>query len=99
MTIEPSRIPSLVEDLERELRQVDSLSEDAKAALHEAIGEIQSALKEESTSGEAPLKIQETAESGWADRLRRSVEDFEASHPTLAAATERLLNALGQIGI
>lgn len=99
MPIEPSRIPSLVEDLERELQQVDSLSDTTKAALQDAIQEIQAALTRESPDAEVPIQIQETAETGWVDRLRNSVQDFEASHPTLAAAAERLLNALGQIGI
>lgn len=99
MTLEPTRIPSLVEDLEREIQQVDRLSDSTKEALRDAIQEIQSALAKESEGADAPTRIQESAEAGWADRLRSSVQDFESSHPTLAAAVERLLNALGQIGI
>lgn len=36
---------------------------------------------------------------GLVDRLREAVEDFEGSHPTLAEAAGRVIDALAQLGI
>ena len=33
------------------------------------------------------------------DRLQSAAEDFEASHPSLSMAVDRIIHALGQLGI
>lgn len=90
----PNRIEKLraaIHELERELQSVESLDERTRQTLEDAVGEIQSALHEEDTS--------QLEEPGIRSRLDEALQDFEASHPTLAGLLSRIVDMLGQIGI
>lgn len=97
MSEHANRIAELVQDLEQELHQVDSLSEDSQKALREAIDEIQTALKAQPSEGSEPPEG--TQASDPSKSLNDVINEFEASHPALANAVSRLINALGQMGI
>lgn len=91
MSDQAKRIAELVHELEDELHQVDSLSEESQQALREAIGEIQTALKTQSPEADSAADATKS--------LGDVIHEFEASHPALANAVSRLINALGQMGI
>ncbi len=85
------RLRATVEELEAELRDLDSIDDETRTVLNEAIDEIQSALKQRDATQLESLSL--------GDRLQRTVESFEESHPTLAGIVMRVADLLGQIGI
>jgi chromosome segregation ATPase len=85
------RLRTTVEELEGELRNLDSIDDETRSVLYEAIDEIQSAL--------ARRDAAKLESNSLGERLHRSVESFEESHPTLAGIVMRVADLLGQIGI
>lgn len=78
------------------------------AALHTALGDGESVgpearelLRAVMDDIQRVLDIEEGEEQpeGLVDRLRDAVEDFEESHPTLAEAAGRVIDALARMGI
>lgn len=78
------------------------------AALHvalsdaEAVGpEARELLRAVMDDIQRLLEVEERDEEpeGLMDRLREAAEDFEQSHPTLAEATGRVIDALARMGI
>jgi len=78
------------------------------AALHAALGdgepvgpEARELLQAAMDDIQRVLDIDEGDEQpeGIVDRLREAVEDFEESHPTLAEAAGRVIDALARMGI
>ncbi len=98
MAANSPRITELVEHLESELRRSPTLTDEDRHSLEEALTEIQTALKQAPNSEGQPAD-EPTAETSIGSRLQGSIERFEASHPDLADAINRLLNNLGQIGL
>jgi septal ring factor EnvC (AmiA/AmiB activator) len=90
----PQRIAKLqatIEELQTELASLETVDDETRAVLENAVDEIQAALhKEEHT---------ELGESTLITKLRDSAEKFEASHPTLFGIVSRTIDALGQMGI
>lgn len=93
MTTPPplEKLRQTVSELESELAELSTIDAETRAVLDQAAAEIQSALKKQDTSDIEPSSI--------SDRLRLSLQEFEAEHPTFAGVLERLINALGQLGI
>lgn len=90
----PQRIAKLqatIEELQAELASLETVDDQTRAALEEAVGEIQAALHKEEHG--------ELGESSLITKLRDSAEQFEASHPTLFGIVSRTIDALGQMGI
>lgn len=79
------------------------------AALHAALGddgesvgpEARELLRAVMDDIQRVLDVEEGDEQpeGLVDRLRDAVEDFEESHPTLAEAAGRVIDALARMGI
>ena len=80
-----------VRELEEELHGLESVDEEARDVLREALGEITSALGE---SGSPDLEAETMTE-----RLNQAAREFEGQHPTVSGIIRRLVDGLGQMGI
>lgn len=75
--------------LHQALADADSVGPEARELLRAVMDDI-----------ERLLEVEEREEpEGLMDRLREAVEDFEESHPTLAEAAGRVIDALARMGI
>jgi hypothetical protein len=81
-----------LEELHSELESTEAVDDRSRELLGEILGDIQTLLDR---SGEAPVDEPE----GLVDRLREATRNFEESHPTLAAAVGRVVDALSNLGI
>ena len=70
------KLRETVNELEAELQTMESLDPETRAMLAEAAAEIQAALQKEDADQDEHHSLTE--------RLRDSVHEFEADHPTLA---------------
>ncbi|HUS38862.1 MAG TPA: DUF4404 family protein [Pirellulales bacterium] len=85
------KLRTLLDELEQELHDVDSLDDESRTMLKDAAEEIQAALQEENA---ANLEHQTISQ-----KLGETVSEFESSHPTLHAVVGRIVDVLGQMGI
>jgi hypothetical protein len=85
------RLKATVRELEAELAELDSLDHETRAALEEAVREIQAALQ-----GRHEREFQA---GPFSERLQEAAARFESTHPTLFGIVSRTIDALGQIGI
>jgi phosphoglycolate phosphatase-like HAD superfamily hydrolase len=83
------KIQATVRELEDELHQLESVDDETRRLLKEALQEILAALEPEATLERESLM----------DRLRETAREFEGSHPTLSGIVMRLVDGLGQMGI
>lgn len=72
------------------LADEDSVGPEARDLLRAVMDDIQRVLEAEERAREP---------EGLVDRLREAVEDFEESHPALAEAAGRVIDALARMGI
>lgn len=77
-------------DLHVALTDADSLGPEARDLLRAAMEDVQRVLEMEESDRQP---------EGLVDRLREAVEGFQDSHPTLAEATGRVIDALARMGI
>lgn len=91
MTTPQEELRRTVSELEDELAAIESLDTDTREMLQQAAADIQSVLGEDQPAATEPTSL--------AERLKQSLQEFEADHPALAGALERTIHALGQIGI
>ena len=90
----PERIAKLqatIEELQAELASLETVDDETRVVLEDAVSEIRAALRKEEHA--------ELGESSLVTRLRDSAEQFEASHPTLFGIVSRIIDGLGQMGI
>lgn len=104
-------LKATLRELEAELAEADGLDEHTRSLLEEASQEIARTLSDdasvaacsaESESDDQPNSTLENGEAGAASarsRLEEIVGEFETSHPTLFGLINRLVDALGQMGI
>ena len=86
-----TRLKALLQELETELRSLDTLDDESKEALETTLAEVHTALgKQESGSLEPESLIQ---------RLRAAEDSFQVTHPNLSGIVLRMIDALGQLGI
>jgi hypothetical protein len=76
--------------LHQALADADAVGPEARELLRAVMEDIQRLLDVEEHTEEP---------EGLVDRLREAKEDFEESHPTLAEAAGRVIDALAQMGI
>lgn len=88
MPAEPERLKATVDELRRELADVDQLDPAVRSQLSAALHDIQTALASKGAPGESLLQ-----------RLRDAAHDFEESHPALAGNVGSLIDALARMGI
>lgn len=86
-----TKLRALLEELEQEIRGVESLDEQSRELLKEAADEIQAALHEEDS--------EKLAHQSLSEKLGESVAEFDSSHPTLHGVVNRIIYMLGQMGI
>jgi len=72
------------------LADADSLGPEARDLLRAAMDDIERVLE---------LEEREREPEGLVDRLRDALEGFQESHPALAEATGRVIDALARMGI
>ena len=90
----PERLEKLrtaLNELERELAGLDELDSRTRSMLEEARHEIETALYKQD-----PAQIEHVS---LVDRLETAAQTFQVSHPTLAGVVQRMIDALGQLGI
>ena len=87
-----NRLRETVTELERELDGLESLDDETRVVLQEAVSELQAKL----ASDENVLDYKADT---VIERLEQAESDFQASHPTLSGVVMRLVDALGQLGI
>ena len=90
----PERLEKLratVEELEEELQTLDSVDEETRGILNEAMAEIQEALHRNDPDHLEPESL--------SLRLQHAGQDFSSTHPTLGGIVSRMIDALGQWGI
>ncbi|MBC8871054.1 MAG: DUF4404 family protein [Planctomycetes bacterium] len=91
MSEQVEKLKATVTELEEELQSLETLDDEAREVLEEALREIQAALNEEESA--------ELEAESLMDRLNDATHDFEGSHPTLTGIIGRLIDGLGQMGI
>jgi hypothetical protein len=90
-TMNKHRLQGVLQDLHAELGRTEDLSEDEKALLRHVNEDVEKVL---ARSGDAPQH-----EESLVHRLQESIALFEASHPSLSVAMQRVLDGLSQSGI
>ena len=78
-------------ELESELDQLDSLDDETRRLLTEAMGEIADTLREE--------RVKELETGGLMERFEQVGRDLYQSHPTLGKLVGRMVDILAQMGI
>ena len=81
------KLAEVLEQLHDLLASAKDLDSDAREALRDAAGEIQTALDAGDSAG------------SQLDGLRERVERFEGDHPRLTEAVRRLVDQLSEMGI
>jgi hypothetical protein len=85
------KLQMMIAELEKELSGLQSVDDESRQRLLEAIQELRSTLNG-NTASQPPRHL-------VTDRLQDVVEKFEGSHPTLTLTLSRLIDALAEIGI
>jgi len=85
------KLRATVLELEQELRTLQTVDDEARQVLEEAMREIRATLHDEE---QAELQRQTLR-----DQLQTAAHEFEGSHPTLTGILSRLIDGLGQMGI
>jgi hypothetical protein len=88
MSADPERLKATLDELRRELADVNQLDPTLRSQLSAALHDIQSALAAKGPPGESLLQ-----------RLRDAARDFEESHPALAGNLGGLIDTLSRTGI
>ncbi len=88
------RLRETLEELRAELRGQTSLDAQLRARLEHTVEEIQTALDQTAPGAEFA-----TDGASFTERLSESARHFEATHPDLAAALGRVIDALAALGI
>jgi Ser/Thr protein kinase RdoA (MazF antagonist) len=88
--VEKQHLRDQLAALHAALADAESVGPEARDLLRAVMDDIQRVLE---------LEEREREPEGLVDRLREAVEDFEESHPTLAEATGRVIDALARMGI
>ena len=78
--------------VQAELKKIDRVDDSSRELLEKLDGDIHRVL---GATGEVPREHQEAL----VETLRKSVDRFEASHPTLTLLMNRLTKALSDMGI
>ena len=91
MPVRLEKIRAALDELERELSNLESVDPETRAVLEEARHEIESALYKDE-----PDQIEHES---LTERLDTAAQTFQVSHPTLAGVIQRMIDALAQLGI
>jgi hypothetical protein len=90
VAVEKQHLREQLAALHQALADAETVGPEGRELLREIMADIQRLLEAEEREREP---------EGVVDRLRDAVEDFEESHPTLAEAAGRVIDALARMGI
>jgi len=90
MVTSPERLRETLLELERELAEARVEDPELRALLERTREEIQQALD---------AGVAEGDEESLQERLAEAARRFEASHPALTSAAQRVVDALASLGI
>jgi hypothetical protein len=93
MSEQSEKLRETVRELEEELSALDSVDEESRLVLEQALGEILEKLVDQRSLEEA------SDEEPIGDRLAAATEHWEAQHPRLTNLLDRLIAGLNQLGI
>ena len=79
-----------LEELHKELQQVESVDDNDRPTLQKLMADIQDLLEHDE---------EESRYGGLLEGLREGIERFEASHPTATMLMGRVVDALAKMGI
>lgn len=92
------KLRATVSELEQELLALETVDNETRRVLQEAIGTIRATLRE----NDRAAKVDDVAPAGdqsLTERLSAAVTQFEGQHPTLTGILGRLIDGLAQMGI
>ena len=92
MSEKSEKLREMVRELEAELDSLDSVDEESRLVLEEALGEILEKLVDDQVS-------RDDSDEPLGDRLAAATEHWEAKHPQLTNLLERVIAGLNQLGI
>jgi len=95
MTSHTEKLRETVSELEAELAELDSVDDDSRKILEEALGEILEKLVGEEPESESESESEEPL----SERIASVAEEWEAKHPRLTNLLDRLIAGLSQLGI
>ncbi len=81
-------LSELLHEVHAELDDTDKVSDEERLLLAELMADIRTRIGDEADD-----------EQGLGERLGDAVEQFNVSHPTLAFALRRMMDALSKMGI
>ena len=81
-------LTSLLQQVHDELENTEKVTDEERTLLADLMTDIQTHLGDS-----------EEEHQGLGDRLGDAIEQFNQSHPTLAFALRRMMDALGKMGI
>ena len=87
-----TELQSLLKKLKLEINNIESVDKSSVDMLNKMKTEIEKALER----SEKELEIEK---SSLIDKLEKSVEHFEASHPELTAKINNVINFLNNVGL
>lgn len=85
------KLKAIVQELEAELKSLDSVDAQSQQLLEGALADLHTALGEKDTAS--------LQSSSLVERLHSAEAEFQVSHPTVSGLVLRMINALGQLGI
>ena len=86
------KLRAMLAELETELESINEVDDQTRTLLVDAKLDIENALQEHDHPSQwEPQTI--------IDRLSETTQEFETSHPTLSGLVQRMIHALGQMGI
>lgn len=89
---DPKYMQALLQALHAELERADALSDDERALLVHVKQDVDESLARSASSEPAH-------DESLGRRLQEGIETFEATHPDLTLAMQRVLDSLSQAGI
>ena len=94
MSSRSHRLRETLEELRAELTSEASLDPQLRARLEHTVQQIQEAMDRAAPGGEIL-----SADASLAERVSESARHFEATHPEIASALGRVIDALAALGI
>ena len=91
MSEQIDNLRATLEELQEELRSVESLDPETRKVIEEAVDKIESALHDED--------VEAMEHQSLIEQFREATEEFEKSHPGLTRIVGNLMDGLGQMGI
>ena len=99
MSTNSEQLKATLDQLRKELAQIDAADPALREQLAQALGEIQTALQSKANPAGPPGAAQPVKGPSLIKKLRESAEHFEASHPALADNIGSLIDTLSRSGI